>query len=185
MDDKTRLVFECETIINLMASHDQKPEEAPIDKSFLMKMDKIRKSTYYQDISDLGSKIRGKTIINSQGGPTGYLLNFSDNTWMLSFLSNGYQNGLLGDGVPTAFQLGFLNNLSYQDGKGPLELNLPYAQEVNDIGQAAQNTHGKTVRGISIGERSFGVCFPDGLELEGHVFLKDTLWTLRVFWEQW
>jgi hypothetical protein len=46
--------------------------------------------------------------------------------------------------------------------------------------------HGRAVTGISVGERCFNFCFPDGWELDTMIVPdRSGRAALRVFFEQW
>lgn len=166
--------------------HDQKPIIQSLSPEFQNKIEEITKTTYYQLVKQLGEQINGKVVVGSMAGHTGYFLHFKDKSWLLCYLDREQLDWIIGDGrEPTSQELSRLQNRAYLNGQEPLNINLPYADEENNIFLATLKTHGKVITGVSIGPNDFGICFPNGKELEAHVFLSDSNLVLRVFWEQW
>jgi hypothetical protein len=92
----------------------------------------------------------------------------------------------LGNGELTESGIAFINSSESGDGSSPLAEDLPYADAVCDIATEIQQSHGKPITGLAIGENTFNFCFPEGKELETMlVHDPDKKLALRVFWEQW
>lgn len=166
--------------------HDQKPIKQPVPFEFQNKLEEISKTTYFQLVKKLGEQIKDKVVVASMVGHTGYLLHFEDRSWLLCYLEKEKLEWLMGeDREPTSQELSLLQNQAHLNGQEPIDIDLPYADEENKIFLATLKTHGKMVTGVSIGQNDFGICFPNGRELEAHVFLYNASFVLRVFWEQW
>lgn len=147
---------------------------------------KIRTSKYSQHIQELSPMVKGKIVKDSMVGNAGFILVFTDNTLVISYLKQEklyykyIEDSLLDE------DRALIKSENYGDGFAPLEIDIPYANQICDLASEIANVHNKPITGLSIGENAFNFCFPNGLELETMIVPdKDNKITLRVFWEQW
>jgi hypothetical protein len=66
-----------------MARHDQKPEPGQLPEAELDKFKALIDSSYFQHLQQLKKLIKGKIVVASIAGHSGYLLHFEDNSWVL------------------------------------------------------------------------------------------------------
>ena len=169
-----------------MLNHNEKPERGELSEDDLNRVLEGMNSPYHKHIQSLKKHILKKTVLSSSVGFSGFLLYLDDGSWVLSFVDDTKLNWRVGSGEPSADDLELLNLKEYGDGRNPLAVNLPYADEVCDIEAEVAEAHGKTIVGLAIGEHNYNFCFPEGRELEV-MFMpnKEGQTVLRVFWEQW
>jgi hypothetical protein len=169
-------------------SHGSAPLAASApDEAVMAAMRKVD-TGYASRVRQLGEQLRGKVVVDSVGGHSGYLLRFNDGKWVAIWLDqlSSRMDFSLGEGDFPPSVTALLSNPAIPDASSPLDVDRPYAGEFNDIEGEARRIHGKPIVGVAIGERDFSLRFPDGLELEGTVFPNAAgHFTLRVFWEQW
>lgn len=167
--------------------HKDKPEIASHIPDELIEVKKrLFASGYYQHILPLRERLKGKLVSSSQAGRSGYLVYFEDGTWLICYLKTSQVHWIMGAGQPITAQLALIHEAAAGDGSEPLTANLPCADESCDIASEVRNAHGQRVTGIAIGENSFNLCFPDGMELDTTVVpTPDGRKAIRVFWEQW
>jgi hypothetical protein len=92
----------------------------------------------------------------------------------------------VGKGELIKDMVGLINSEEYGNGAQPLNVDLPYADEMCDIQSEISKANGKEISGLTIGEKSFNFCFPGGLELDTMIVpTSDQKFALRIFWEQW
>jgi hypothetical protein len=145
-------------------------------------------STYTAHIQDLGEQLDGRVVADSSGGHSGYLLRLTDGGYVAVWLDSDLSRMEFSTGVgdPPADPIGLLSNPTIPAASAPLDVDLPYANEPNDISGEARRTHGQPITGVAVGARTFSLCFPSGMELEGTVVpTADGRLALRVFYEQW
>jgi len=143
---------------------------------------------YVTAIQNLGEKMDGKVVADSSAGHSGYLLRFTDGTWLVAWLDPALSRMQASTGVgdPPPDVVAQLSNPTIPDASAPLGVDRPYATEPNDIATEARRVLGQPITGVAIGARAFSLCFPNDTELEGTVFQNaDGLFVLRVFFEQW
>lgn len=168
-----------------MARHDEKSEPGRLPDAELNKLKALIDSPYFQHLQQLKKLIKSKVVVASMAGHSGYLLHFEDGSWVLCALVDDKLDWKLGQGEPTSKDLAAMHNSNYQDGRKPLRVDIPYADEECIISKATIQTHGKPVRSVAVGENDFSICFPEGWELEAHVITKTDGPILRIYWEKW
>jgi len=179
---KTKNYKKAEELLLKLLELDPNDEVARTNYSRL----KIRTSKYSQHIQALTPMIKGKVVQNSIAGNSGFILIFTDNTSVISYLKKEklyykYIETVLSDG-----DRALIKSDDYGDGFAPLDVDIPYANVICNLASEISNAHGKTITGFSTGEDSFNFCFPNGMELETMLVPdKDNRIALRVFWEQW
>jgi hypothetical protein len=170
------------------STHGTAPTNATVPDHVLKAVMSRRQSEYSEGVKHLGDQLRGRVVTESSGGHSGYLLRFADGAWVAVWLepSLSRMEHSTGAGDPPAEVVARLSNPVVASASAPLDIDLPYASEDNDISAEASHTHGKPITGVAIGEQDFSLCFPDDMELEGTV-LQDGRGrlVLRVFYEQW
>jgi hypothetical protein len=170
----------------VVMDHDEKPQpaDAPHPES-LGAIRRIMGSGYYEDLQALAASVQGKVVATSRAGGSGFLLSFSDGSWVVSFLE-GILRYEVGEGEPPEVALDRLNSPACGDARQPLAVDLPYSNEPCDIAAEVAKSHGRPVTGLAFGERCFNFCFPGGWELDTMIVPDPSGRTaLRVFFEQW
>jgi hypothetical protein len=170
-----------------MMNHDDKPQKASeLPPEVLLAMKRITDSDYSRYAEKLRPLVKGKTVLGSEAGSSGYILFLNDGSWVEAFLLDGYLRWSSGTGQPGDQQRRLLNSPACGNGREKLQVDLPYAGEPCDMHDEIVKAHGKVIKGLAIGETSFNFCFPEGRELDAMI-VKDTNGkpALRVFWEQW
>jgi hypothetical protein len=169
--------------------HSEKPlqvQSSEFDEMLRAKMKEISSSSYYEYVFQLKQWVIGKTVAHSQTGTSGFVLFFTDNDWVISYLQDRKLHWERGEGEFRNELLPLLNSSKHGDGSQPLSVNLPYASQTCDMGVEVAKAHGKEITGVAIGEEDFNFCFPDGLELDANIVpTTSERYALRVFWEQW
>ena len=146
----------------------------------------MQESPYRQYILPLKEKVLGKTVTQTIPGTSGFILSFSDNTWVIVYLENMQLIWQFGQDEMKDNLHELINSNQYGNGYKQLSENRMYANEICDIQKEIYNAHGKKIEGISIGEHCFNFCFPKKMELNTTISLTTTgKYALRVFWEQY
>ena len=130
--------------------HDTAPSQGHLsDEEVAQAAHGILDSSYAASIRSLGEQLGGKVVADSTGGHSGYLLRFEDGGWVAVWLdpSLTQMTHSTGTGEPPLRVISFLSNPEVADGSEPLDVDLPYANEANDIAAEARRTHGKAVEG--------------------------------------
>jgi hypothetical protein len=169
-------------------SHQTPPIEGDLPEDVLAEVMASAETEYAAAVRGLGEQLRGKIVTDSAGGHAGYVLRFTDGSWVAAWLdpASARMEFRTGDDEPPGDVLAHLTAVGVADGSAPLDVDMPYAWEASDIALEARSTHGKKVTGVMIGAREFSLGFPEGMELEGNVIENAAGEPcLRVFWEQW
>jgi len=169
-------------------AHDSPPEPGTLPDDVAQRLIEGLDPTYTARVQRLGEQLDGRVVADSSAGHSGYLLRLTDGgyvaVWLDADLSR--MEFATGAGDPPTHLIGLLSNPEVPDASAQLDVDRPYANERNDISTEARRAHGQPIIGVAVGQKAFSLCFPDGIELEGHVFpLPDGRLALRVFWEQW
>lgn len=168
--------------------HAEEPvrEEEELTPELAERAEGILQSEYARYIREMEPAIRDKEVASSQAGSSGFLLFFSDGTWVAAYLEGERLAYQLGSGTPSAEGVRALSSSAYGDGSEPLPVDYPYAEEPCSIAEQVANCHGLPVVGLAYGADCFNFCFPEGWELETMIVSdQDGHTALRVFWEQW
>ena len=169
--------------------HFEKPfqvQSSELDDLLRAKMKAISSSAYYEHVLQLKQWVIGKIVTHTKAGASGFILFFTDNTWVIAFLQDRKLQWKRGQSEIHDELLHLLNSDEYGEGSQPLSVNLPYASQTCDINNEISKANGKEITGIAIGEEDFNFCFPDGLELDANIVpMGSEVYALRVFWEQW
>jgi len=183
-------VYEKPTVVDSRAptTHASRPTEGGLSDEATQAMIDAIDPEYYAKVNDLGEQLRGKLVLDSAAGHSGYLLKFVDGDWVAVWLDplSARMDFRVGKGVPPSTVTAMMSNPAAADASRPLDVDRIYATQPNDIASEAAHTHQKQIEGVAIGKQAFSLCFPDGMELEGTVFTNAAGHTMiRVFWEQW
>jgi hypothetical protein len=147
---------------------------------------RILYSDYYPSLRPLLPAVKEKVVADSLAGTSGFVLCFKDGSWVASYLAGETLSYELGEGTPPEATLARLNNPAFGDASRPLTVDLPYANESCDIAAEVKKVHGRVIKGLTFGERTFNFRFPDGLELDTSIVPDPSgKIALRVFFEQW
>ncbi|HSK75922.1 MAG TPA: hypothetical protein VLQ45_05655 [Thermoanaerobaculia bacterium] len=168
--------------------HDEEPvrEEEELSPELAEMAEGILQSDYVRYVREMQPEILDKEVASSQAGSSGFLLFFSDGTWVASYLEGERLAYQLGSGTPSAEVVRALSSSAYGDGSEPLPIDHPYAEEPCSIAEQVASCHGQRVVGLAFGSDCFNFCFPEGWELETMIVPdEDGRTALRVFWEQW
>ena len=167
--------------------HGDKPETAAeVPSEVLAATQRILNSEYSRSLAPLVTFVRGKVVVGSTAGTSGFALRFTDGTWAASYLDGAGLAYAVGEGGPPGPLSDLLNSPEFGDASDPLRLDRPYSGERCDIVAEVAKCHGQRVTGLAQGEDCFNFCFPDGMELDTHlVHDREGRLSLRVFWEQW
>lgn len=167
--------------------HDEKPLPSDLPEEELAKeLEQLQSSDYVAYCRTLLPRVQGKAVADSQSGTSGFLLHFTDGSWVASYLDAGRLLYELGEGAPPPSVIARLNDAAYGDASQPLAEDLPYSGEPCDNAAEVAMSHGKLVRTLAFGSDCFNFCFPDGMELETMIVPGDQgKPALRIFWEQW
>ena len=168
--------------------HDQRPEHGDVinDGVLRAKMKELQSSSYFKYVFSLKELIAGKVVLSTEAGTSGFILFFTDTSWVVVYLSDMKLMGEVGYSEIQEDLLSRINSPEYGDGYQPLVLNQPYANENCDIKAELTNVVGRKVETIARGENCFNFCFPDGMELDTDIVpTAKGKYALRVFWEQW
>ena len=167
--------------------HCEKPEISDLTDSELKEMiEKATSSDYYKYVSELIPITKGKVVKSALSGNSGFLLQFTDNSWVNCFLQNDSLQWKFGENEIDNSSLDLIKNNKFGNGRKEISEDLPYADEQCLIGEELEKSFGKEIKGLAIGEKNFNFCFPNKMELDV-MFFHDAegKLTLRVFWEQW
>lgn len=165
--------------------HDDPPDRGALtDEEFGPVIEAITGSDYFLQVEALGPVVVGKVVRGSESGPGGFVLRFADETWVAVFVADECLQYVVGEGALSPEVSRALHGAA-ADGRGPLAVDLPYADEPCDLAAELVRCHGQAVVGLAIGSRTFNFCFPGDHELETMIVPTDGGPALRVFWEQW
>ncbi len=147
---------------------------------------KIMSSSYYEYITQLKEKVKGKIVIKTVTGTSGFVLLFSDNSWVAAYLNNMQLHWQIGKGENLERLDSLLNSTQYGNGYDPIPENKMYANEEDDISQEIAKAEGHVITGLAIGENCFNFCFKEKMELDTTIVpTNEGKYALRIFWEQW
>lgn len=171
----------------LKSRHYEKPEISNLTINEVKEIiEKTESSDYYKYVSPLISLTKGKVVESAMSGNSGFLLQFTDNSWVNCFLQNDSLHWKFGENEIDKSCLRLMNNKEFGDGRKELSKDLPYADEQCLLDEELKKSFGKEIRGLAIGEKNFNFCFPNKMELDVMLFPdNEGKPTLRVFWEQW
>ncbi len=141
---------------------------------------------YARRIQEAIDCVTGKEVASSLGGDRGYILKTADGHYIACYLEEDRLELLSGAGEPTPAELQRIGvpALSSRD------ISCSDSELIKDnrycISTELQRFHRLIINGAAIGDRSFNICFPEGIELENMVVENwEGVRNLRVFWEQW
>jgi hypothetical protein len=157
-----------------------------IESNIDSKTQEIMRSSYYKEIIPLGDKVKGKIVVKTFAGTSGFALTFSDASRVIAYLENMQLHWQIGQGDISGNISSLLSSPEYGNGYQPIPIDKMYANEICDISKEIANAIGKKIQGLSIGGNCFNFCFPEGMELDTTIVpTKEGKNALRVFWEQW
>lgn len=171
--------------MNRSDRHDDPPEPSTLTDAELAPMLGFMNSEYYHYVEALNPAVKGKVVRSSEAGAGGFVLRFADETWVVVFLTDGRMRYTVGDGAVPEEVSRALHSTEAADGRAPLTVDLPYADETCDLAAALARCHGQAINGLAIGAQCFNFCFPGGYELGTMVVPTARGPALRVFWERW
>jgi|GEM_PF-1704702 hypothetical protein len=140
---------------------------------------------YIGRIQEAIDRVKGKEIASSEGGEKGYLLKTSDGFFVICYLGEDRLEMLSGAGEPSADEMSRIGAISGGAVSSDSDLDME-SEKHHDISSGLKRSHRRLIDGAAIGDRSFNICFPEGVELE-NMILEDEegRLSLKVFWEQW
>jgi hypothetical protein len=167
--------------------HDEPPQKAAeLPPEVLAAMDRMRNSPYTTYVENLQPFVKGKTVIFSETGTSGFFLFLDGGNWVEVFLLDETLRWATGTGKPDPKQIDLLKSPACGNGTEKPKEDVPYAWETCDLENEVAKAHGKSITSLAIGEKTFSFCFPDGWELEPSIVKDaDGRPALRVFWEKW
>jgi len=188
--EKNMGVYEKPTLLDARAptTHASRPTDGDLSGEATQAIIDAIDREYYAKVHDLGEQLRGKVVLDSAAGHSGYMLKFAEGDWVAVWLDplSARMDFRVGKGDPPSTVTELMSNPAVADASRPLDVDRIYATQPNDIASEAANTHQKQIEGVAIGKQAFSLCFPDGMELEGTVFPNAAGHTMmRVFLEQW
>lgn len=140
---------------------------------------------YIGRIQEAIDRVKGKEIASSEGGEKGYLLKTSDGFFVICYLGEDRLEMISGSGEPSTDEMKHIGAIF--GGAVSSDTDLDTEEEKHhDISKKLKRSHRRVIDGAAIGDRSFNICFPEGVELE-NMILEDEegRLSLKVFWEQW
>lgn len=147
---------------------------------------KIMNSEYYKSLDSLFSLVKGQTVVNSFVGNAGFILVLNNDRWVASYRIDSTVASSFGKGIPSIENQKIINSVLFGDATDPIPEDRIYANEKCDIKAEVEKSHGKTLTGLSIGEKSFNFAFENDFELDfSMVKDKENKPAIRVFWEKW
>lgn len=166
--------------------HDEKPIRRESSDEVNQKVEQIRASDYCRYVQGLAPFVRGKIVQQGRAGTSGFILRFTDGSWVASYLEKAELRYEIGRTAIPEEVLAMINSPTTGDGAEPLSVDLPYAGEPCNIAKEVSRCEGKQVVGLAYGADCFNFCFPQRRELETMILpANDGRPALRVFWEQW
>lgn len=170
--------------------HDLKPQTSPvsseIEAMLAAKLLEVKESSYVQYLEPLPEKVVGKAVIDTFVGTSGFVLYFSDLSWVGVYLESKELHWLVGQGKIPEMMSSVINSPEYGNGHDPIQNSKMYASQICDIGTEVSHSKGQAVTGLSYGSNCFNFCFPNSKELDTSIVpTSDGRLGLRVFWEQW
>ncbi len=130
----------------------KKKEPAKTEAELEAKLRELKSSPYARYAGALAKKVSGKTVEDAVGGTSGFVLQFTDKSWVAIYLENGELHYWYGEGECPRALAEIIN--SSDCGK------------VGEIGPEVANTRGNTIIGLSIGLNCFNLCFAENRELD-------------------
>ena len=131
------------------------PPEPDSSKEELLleaRLKELKSSPYANYISQLTKKISGKTVESTIGGSSGFILHFSDRSWVAAYLENDQLHYWFGEGESPSALAELINSPDYG--------------ETGDIAAEVVGARGHTVIGLSIGLNCFSFCFKENRALD-------------------
>ncbi|MBI3097377.1 MAG: hypothetical protein HYY93_03895 [Planctomycetes bacterium] len=141
-------------------------------------------SPYSDYVRGLLKEIQGKVVASSIAGQKGYLLGFGDGSWVACYFANRRMQWRVGAEEPARPELRLIGGRPRgqttrraRPKSGPS----PYSME-SELASA----HGWPVTNLTIGVKSFSLCFPRGMQLQPKIRATPSGGkALRVYWERW
>lgn len=115
---------------------------------------------YYNHISYLRNMILNKVVKNSIVGPSGYILQFTDNTFVVSYLEDDKLTWLLEDDVPNPLHL-YLIDFDSEAENNALSL------------ESLKGCSNEIISDVKIHENTFSLCFFSELEIKCFIESKN------------
>ena len=144
-------------------------DEKSTKASFKPIEDKLINNSYYQNINYLKNTIINKIVKSSIIGPSGYILEFEDNSFIVCYLDNYQLNWMVDKNAPSPLHLYLI------------DLNLDRENNDNIYSAHIENCNGHMINDIKVCEKTFNLCFFEGLHLNSTIELKyNTAPTLKV-----
>ncbi len=169
-----------------MSTHDEEPIRQDLSDDLRPEAGRLLGSDYFKYVQSLAPLVKGKVVQRAIAGSSGFVLLFTDGSWVASFLDGSFLRYEVGTGVTPETILERINSGVAGDASRPLSVDLPYADEACDLGVEVTKSEGKQVVGLAYGSDCFNFRFPEGRELETMLLPgADGRLALRVFWEQW
>jgi len=154
-----------------MINNFNKPRNEKSTKAYLQPIeDKLINNAYYQNVNHLKNIIVNKIVKSSIAGPSGYILQFEDNTFIVCYLEGEQLNWMIDENKPSPLHLCLI------------DLNLDDENSDNIYFDHIENCCGHAINDIKICEKTFSLCFFEGFYLNSTIEVKyNTAPKLKVF----
>lgn len=151
-------------------------------------------SPYSNYVRDLLREIQGKIVASSIPGKKGYLLCFGDGSWLACYLTSGKMRWKVGAEEPGPSELRLVGAPRAGSSAAPSS-DAAQRRRVTRGGTGKKPyimtaeltpSHGWPVTNVTIGIKSFSLCFPRGMQLQPRIRSTPSGGKLlRVYWERW
>jgi hypothetical protein len=135
-----------------MAKHEEKPQIGDLPDDVMEQAFGRLSSSYGERLQALLDEIRGKVVARTSAGRSGYCLEFSDRTWIICHLSDFVLEWHTGSGLPSADDRALMHDQGAGDGRGPLTIDRPYADEICDLEAQVACCVGQPVSAVAVGD---------------------------------
>jgi len=139
--------------------------ENTLKKSIIKIENSLAASSYYNHVCYLKNIILNKIVKTSIVGPSGYILQFTDKTFVVCYLDNNKLTWLVDEDLPTPLHLCLIDLDVELENINPLNLNDCYDQAVSTV---------------KIHENTFNLCFFNKLEINSQIDFKNTVPNLKL-----
>lgn len=160
-------------MLNKLRKKREEPQPSPLPTAPEVELEarlrELKASPYARYVGALTGKVSGKTVQDAVGGTSGFVLQFTDKSWVATYLENGELHYWYGEGESPRVLAELINS--------------PDWGRAGNIAAEVANTRGNAVIGLSIGLNCFSFCFTEYRALD--MFIVPTEGSkpgLRVGW---
>ena len=130
----------------------KKKEPSASEEELEAKLGELKSSPYARYAGALAKKVSGKTVEDAVGGTSGFVLQFTDKSWVAVYVENGELHYWYGEGECPRALAEIINS--------------PDCGKAGEIAPEVAGTRGSIVTGLSIGVNCFSFCFAENRELD-------------------